>query len=177
MHEYIRTERKSKTGKVCLTVYDNERGRDYYSYESGLHLKGMREMDGDPFEIGYATFADRKTRDDFDVFSTNPARKQKDVLRRSREDLKNWVEELEGIKWRVAGAEKSLDHWAYLYQLMMYLREQGIVSHQTFERWEREVAKRVKVLEEQKMNKHKENTKNTGSRRRTGEGSRSQVDP
>ncbi|KAJ3775703.1 hypothetical protein FB446DRAFT_724323 [Lentinula raphanica] len=176
MHEYILTERKSKTGKVCLTISDNGGGKDNCSYESSLHLKGMRKKDEDPFKIGYATFADRKARDDFDSFSTSPVRKQKDVLRRSREDLKNRVEELEGVKWRVAGVEKSLDHWAYFYQLMTYLRKQGIVSQETFEEWEREVAKRVKVLEEQKMNKHKENTKNTGSRR-PGEGSRSQVDP
>ncbi|KAJ3817260.1 hypothetical protein F5880DRAFT_94102 [Lentinula raphanica] len=201
MLEFVQTQRSYRTGRVCLFV-----GEDYHSLEPAKEYlqERLREMDGDPFKIGDATFADRKAKDDFDIFSvrlieqllplpkvgkegkyTAPSalgksraqlKEERDaVLAPIRKALMDRVEELKGVEWRVAGAEKSLDHWAYLYQLMTYLHEKEIVSQQTFERWEGEVAERVKVLEKEKMKKNLDNKKlydKTKKQSRPDEGSK-----
>ncbi|KAJ3816365.1 hypothetical protein F5880DRAFT_1619420 [Lentinula raphanica] len=115
-------------------------------------------MEGDPTLIGDATFADTKSKDDFHTFATN----QRHRLPYEKNSLiPEFMQEaaLDDVVWELAKFRSYLLDWVYLHQLMTHLHQNGMITEATLVVWTREMARRVKDLEEFKKAKRVKNKK------------------
>ncbi|KAJ3775707.1 hypothetical protein FB446DRAFT_724330 [Lentinula raphanica] len=149
--EHLTDSLAEKTGSVCLLFDSNT-----YCSKLEMEMRNFKMMDGDPTRIGNATFANKKSKDDFHTFAN--ARRQQIQYR-----TKGWVQEfmqtpaLEGVVWEQAKTRNYLVDWVYLHQLMTDLFQKGIITEATFGVWQGEMTRRVKDLEDFKKEKRVKN--------------------